>query len=102
MRKPVVPRKGDVDRNWQSNTTMKEVSTVVPRKGDVDRNAFAVINDTSDMVVPRKGDVDRNIPTTWNNHQVKVVPRKGDVDRNENRGDKPGANGRRPPQGGRG
>ena len=37
MQKPVVPRKGDVDRN-AADVTMNPTAAVVPRKGDVDRN----------------------------------------------------------------
>ena len=37
-RTPVVPRKGDVDRNPDAQYTIYEREDVVPRKGDVDRN----------------------------------------------------------------
>ena len=36
--RPVVPRKGDVDRNLDVDMVYKEEIDVVPRKGDVDRN----------------------------------------------------------------
>ena len=36
------------------------VSPVVPRKGDVDRNRIYRITKPMNGVVPRKGDVDRN------------------------------------------
>ena len=34
----VVPRKGDVDRNWLTWSRGAQGLKVVPRKGDVDRN----------------------------------------------------------------
>ena len=56
---------------------------VVPRKGDVDRNACALLAVPGSIVVPRKGDVDRNIQGHSDPVQKAcVVPRKGDVDRN--------------------
>ena len=39
---PVVPRKGDVDRNTGAKCPACKRG-VVPRKGDVDRNVFSVI-----------------------------------------------------------
>ena len=39
MRAPVVPRKGDVDRN-NSEVKVFQAVHVVPRKGDVDRNCI--------------------------------------------------------------
>ena len=35
---PVVPRKGDVDRNVNATASASVMLNVVPRKGDVDRN----------------------------------------------------------------
>ena len=101
----VVPRKGDVDRNWACVQHLKRHAIVVPRKGDVDRNYICDDVAQGRNVVPRKGDVDRNKAAvfqpvvversspargTWieiergrvENGNITVVPRKGDVDRN--------------------
>ena len=101
----VVPRKGDVDRNFlifikHSRTirsspargTWIEISAtytataqpyVVPRKGDVDRNISFLKTSIATTVVPRKGDVDRNSADLKTSFITPVVPRKGDVDRND-------------------
>ena len=39
-RRTVVPRKGDVDRNFNSPRGKDICVPVVPRKGDVDRNSL--------------------------------------------------------------
>ena len=41
MRNGVVPRKGDVDRNWPVRRQAHGLH-VVPRKGDVDRNLLVI------------------------------------------------------------
>ena len=104
LARTVVPRKGDVDRNWQSiddrdgiqvsspaRGTWIEISRtwgkitlcrVVPRKGDVDRNGWIISHGVAKPVVPRKGDVDRNASEQKPHGHTPVVPRKGDVDRN--------------------
>ena len=75
---------------------------VVPRKGDVDRN-FAVYRQIPGIrVVPRKGDVDRNLHDGVAQLAPQVVPRKGDVDRNVSVSSLTVQLSRRPPQGGRG
>ena len=80
----VVPRKGDVDRNWACVQHLKRHAIVVPRKGDVDRNAYEVaFFEDHAHVVPRKGDVDRNYIFDDVAQGRNVVPRKGDVDRNK-------------------
>ena len=64
---PVVPRKGDVDRN-PAAARFCPGKDVVPRKGDVDRNVDHIgLLAPGDPVVPRKGDVDRNpkTPDAW-------------------------------------
>ena len=79
----VVPRKGDVDRNW-TMPRRPVAAGVVPRKGDVDRNngRLPYVRQTL-PVVPRKGDVDRNaVSCPLPLMASTVVPRKGDVDRN--------------------
>ena len=75
---------------------------VVPRKGDVDRNVNEDPNPEATYVVPRKGDVDRNTEAAGKLIVYNVVPRKGDVDRNIPRRMRPRVWPRRPPQGGRG
>ena len=98
--KLVVPRKGDVDRNycnaqnhkhygWSSpargtwieinlNFLLIETRFVVPRKGDVDRNFCSHINRLSMHVVPRKGDVDRNyMMLTWGERIILSSPARG-------------------------
>ena len=120
----VVPRKGDVDRNFclsvflcnfkrsspargtwiEMNSPLRTSVTVqvVPRKGDVDRN-FAVYRQIPGIrVVPRKGDVDRNLHDGVAQLAPQVVPRKGDVDRNVSVSSLTVQLSRRPPQGGRG
>ena len=79
------------------------VVLVVPRKGDVDRNWSSVRRSRTGRVVPRKGDVDRNLYRLSTILDVQnVVPRKGDVDRNPLRRVRAEVVSSRPPQGGRG
>ena len=105
----VVPRKGDVDRNFCRLKSWKKRPSVVPRKGDVDRNVHdrrcrkmerqsspargtwieipGVLDANGALtVVPRKGDVDRNSFRAIRHPRLAVVPRKGDVDRNAGAG----------------
>ena len=76
--RPVVPRKGDVDRNTKTSTC-RRTKRVVPRKGDVDRNCAAQDYLVRDLcVVPRKGDVDRNAVTDLQHrHTWRSSPARG-------------------------
>ena len=78
----VVPRKGDVDRNYTANGWTQGRGKSSPARGTWIEISASPHFCQQRRVVPRKGDVDRNITSLPGQAVAWVVPRKGDVDRN--------------------